>query len=65
MCSNQMIQFARVIGLEVSSATLGMLEDVLMKIGGKIVRKFADKCSGQSPSFSRAGSTVIESVDSH
>ena len=35
MTSDQMIQFARAIGLEVSLATFGMLEDVLLKIGGK------------------------------
>ena len=35
MSSDQMIQFARAIGLEVFLATFGMLEDVLLKIGGK------------------------------
>ena len=35
MSSDQMIQFARAIGLEVSLATFGMLEDVFLKIGGK------------------------------
>ena len=41
-----------------------MLEDVLLKTGGKTERNVGDKDSGQSPSFSRAGSTVIESVAS-
>ena len=64
MSSDQMIQFARAIGLEVSLATLGMLEDVLLKIDGKAGRNDVDKGSGQSASFSRAGSTVMESVAS-
>ena len=64
MSSDQMIQFARAIGFEVSLAIFGMLEDVLLKIGGKTVRNVGDKGSGQSHSFSRAGSTVVESVAS-
>ena len=64
MSSDQMIQFARVVGSEVSSAIFGMLEDVLLKIGGKTGRNVGDKGSGQSPSFSRAGSTVMESIAS-
>ena len=36
MSSDQMIQFARAVGLEVSLATFGMLEDVLLKIGGRL-----------------------------
>ena len=64
MSSDQMIQFARAIGLEVSSATFGMLEDVLLKIGGKTGRNAGEKGSGQSASFSRSGSTVMESVAS-
>ena len=59
-----MIQFARAIGLEVSLATLGMLEDMLLEIGGKTERNVGDKGKGQSRSFSRAGSTVFESVAS-
>ena len=59
-----MIHFARPIGLELSLATFGMLKDVLLKIGGKTGRNIGDKGSGQSPSLSRAGSTVIESVAS-
>ena len=57
-----MIQFARVIGFEVSLATLGMLEDALLKNGGKTEKRAGDKGSGQIPSFNRAGSTVVESV---
>ena len=43
MSSDQVIQFARAVGLEVSSATFGMLEDVLLKIGGKAGRNVGDK----------------------
>ena len=43
MSSDQMIQFARAIGLEVSLATFGMLEDVLLKIGGKTGRNVIEK----------------------
>ena len=64
MSSDQMIQFARAVGLEVSSATFGMLEDVLLKIGGKAGRSVGAKGSGQSASLSRSGSTVMESVAS-
>ena len=64
MSSDQKIHFARAIGLEVSLATFGMLEDVLLKIGGMTERNAGDKGSGQCPSFSRAGSTVMESVAS-
>ena len=64
MSSNQMSQFARAVGLEVSLATFGMLEDVLVKTGGKAGRNVGEKSSGQSGSFSRAGSTVMESVAS-
>ena len=41
-----------------------MLEDVFLKNGGKTGRNVGDKGGGQSPSFSRAGSTVVESVAS-
>ena len=64
LSSDQMIQFARVIGLEVSLATFGMLEDVLLKIGGQAGRNVGDKGIGQSASLSRAGSTVVETVAS-
>ena len=64
MNSDQMIQFARAVGLEVSLATFGMLEDVLLKIGGKTGRNVGEKGSEQSASRSRSGSTVMESVAS-
>ena len=64
MSSDQMIQFARAVGLEVSLATFGMLEDVLSKIGGKTGRNFGEKGSEQSASRSRSGYTVMESVAS-
>ena len=64
MSSDQMIQFARVIGLEVSLATFEMLEDVLLKIGKKTGRNVGEKGSGRSVSLSRSGSTVMESVAS-
>ena len=41
-----------------------MLKDVLLKIGGKTGRNNDGKGSGQSASFSRAESRVIESVAS-
>ena len=64
MSSDQMIQFARAVGLEVSSATFGMLEDVLLENGGKTGRNVGERGSGQSVSHSRSGSTVMESVAS-
>ena len=64
MSSDQMIQFARAVGLEVSLATFGMLEDVLLKIGGKSGRSVGKKGSGQSASLGRSGSTVMECVAS-
>ena len=59
-----MIQFARAIGLEFSLATFGLLEDVLLKIGGKTGRNIGERGSGQSASLGRSGSTVMESVAS-
>ena len=41
-----------------------MLQDVLLKIGGKTGKNVGDKGIGQSHSFSRAGSTVMESAAS-
>ena len=64
MGSGQMIQFAGAIGLDVPLATFGMLQDVLLKIGGKTGRNVDDKGIGQSPSFGKAGSTVMERVSS-
>ena len=57
MSPNRMIQFARAIGLEVSLATFRILEDLSLKTGGNTGRNVGDKGSGQSPSFSRAGSS--------
>ena len=64
MSSDQMIQFAGAIGLEVSLATFGMLEDVLLKIGRKTERSVREKGSGKSVSLGRSGSTIMESVPS-
>ena len=64
MSSAQMIQFARAIGLEVSLATFGMLEDVLLKIGRTAGRNVGEEGSGKSVSLSRSGSTIMESVAS-
>ena len=38
MSADQMIKFAKAVDLEASLATFGILEDVLMKIGGKAGR---------------------------
>ena len=46
MSSDQMIQFARAIGLEVSLATFGLLGDVLLKIGGKTGRNIGREAEG-------------------
>ena len=64
MSSDQMIQLARAIALEVFLAAFGMLEDVLLKIGKKTGRNVGEKGSGRSVSLSRSGSTVMESVAS-
>ena len=64
LSSDQMIQFARAIGLEGSLATFGMLEDVLLKSGRRSERNVCEKGSGKSVSPSRSGSTVMESVAS-
>ena len=64
MSSDQMIQFARAVGLEVSFSTFGMLDDILLKTGGKSGRNVGEKGSGKSVSLSRSGSTVMESVAS-
>ena len=59
MSSDQMIQFAGAVGLEFSSATFGMLEDLLLKIGKKTGRNVGEKRSGRSVSLNRSGSTVM------
>ena len=64
LSSDQMIQFARAVGLEVSLATFGMLEDVVLKIGGKPGRNVGERGSGRSVSRSGSGSTVVDSVAS-
>ena len=64
LSSDQMIQFARAVGLEVSLATFGMLEDVLLKIGEKPGRNVGERGSGRSVSRSGSGSTVVDSVAS-
>ena len=64
MSSDQMIQFARAVGLEVSLATFGMLEDVLLKSGGMTGRNVGGKGIEQSALRGRSGSTVMESVAS-
>ena len=61
MGSDQRTKFARAVGLKVSLATFGMLKDVLLKIAGQTGTNVGDKGSEQSLSFSRAGSTVMES----
>ena len=43
MSLDHMIQFARANGLEVLSAAFGMLEDVLLKIGGKTGRNVGQR----------------------
>ena len=64
LSSDQMIQFARAVGLEVSLATFGMLEDVLLKIGGKTGRNVGEQGSGRSASGRGSRSTVMDSVAS-
>ena len=59
-----MIQFAKAIGLELSSFTFKMLEDVLMKSNSKVGRAggVGDGVSALSHFPCKAGSTVAESV---
>ena len=64
LSSDQMIQFARAVGLEVSLATFGMLEDVFWKIGGKPGRNVGERGSGRSVPRGGSGSTVVDSVAS-
>ena len=63
--ADQMIQFARVVGLEVSLASFGMLEDLFLK--AKVVRGRngdVEKLSGRSSFPGRAGTVVSESLAS-
>ena len=59
-----MIQIVTAIGLENSLDNFEMLEDVMLKVGGKTGKSGGDKGSGHSPLFSKAGSSVVESVAS-
>ena len=62
--ADQMIQFARAVGLEVSPASYGMLEDLLLKArGGKRVHPVTSRYpAGQSPFPSIARSSMSDSV---
>ena len=62
MSSDQMVRLARTIGLEILLAAFGMLKDLLLRNGGKTVKKGGDRANCQSTLFSRAMSTVVESV---
>ena len=64
--ADQMIQFARAVGLEVSLASYGMLEDLLLKarIGGVGPAVGLRHSVGKSPFPSVAGSSWGESVAS-
>ena len=64
--ADQMIQFARAVGLEVSLASYGMLEDLLLKarIGGVGPAVGSRHSVGRSPFPSVAGSSWGESVGS-
>ena len=64
--ADQMIQFARAVGLEVSLASYSMLEDLLLKArGGSRVHPVSSRYpAGQSPCPSVAGSSMGDSVAS-
>ena len=64
--ADQLIQFARAVGLEVSLASYSMLEDLLLKArGGSRVHSVSSRYSaGQSPFPSVAGSSMGDSVAS-
>ena len=64
--ADQMIQFARAVGLEVSLASYSMLEDLLLKArGGSRVHPVSSRYpAGQSPFPSVAGSSMGDSVAS-
>ena len=61
-----MIQFAHSVGLEISSASYGIFEDLLIKarlgdVGQPVIAHFA---AGRSPFPKVAGSTMGENVAS-
>ena len=64
--ADQMIQFARAVGLEVSLASYSMLEDLLLKArGGSGAHAMTSRdTAGRSPFPSVAGSSMGDSVDS-
>ncbi len=64
--ADQMIQFARAVGLEVSLASYSMLEDLLLKArGGSRLHPVSSRYpAGQSPFPSVAGSSMGDSVAS-
>ena len=64
--ADQMIQFARAVGLEVSLASYGMLEDLLLKarVGGGVQPVGSRNSIGRSPFPSVAGSSWGDSIAS-
>ena len=62
--ADQMIQFARAVGLEVSLASFGMLEDLLLKANLIGRRGGGGKASSKSTFSSCAGTSVGDSVAS-
>ena len=64
LSSNQMIPFARFVGLEVVLASYGLLEDLLMKSGIENWRSVGPADGGRSHYPSQCGSTVVEISDS-
>ena len=64
--ADQMIQFARAVGLEVSLASYGMLEDLLLKarVGGGVQPVGSRHSVGKSPFPSVAGSSWGDSIAS-
>ena len=65
--ADQMIQFARGVGLEVSLASHGMLEDLLLKVrvGGGVQPVGPRHSVGRSPFPSVAGSSWGDSIASN
>ena len=64
--ADQMIQFARAVGLEVSLASYSMLEDLLLKAkgGSGAQAKTSRNTAGRSPFPSVAGSSMGDSIAS-